>query len=138
MATGRRGRGGLRGTIVTTVGTNQFEACACGYETRFADRGRPRGQTVGLLPIGLVLMLCFVSLPDYAPLNPDRLGSSVRIVRYDRLSSSIRLVKYGRVVRAVNEVVAKSRRNPDEFALDSLRIRGATALAAGRYNSELE
>ena len=36
----------LRDTIVTS---DRFEAFACGHETRLADRGRKRGQTVASL-----------------------------------------------------------------------------------------
>ena len=36
----------VRGTIVTT---GRLEAFACAHETRFADQGRQRGQTVGSL-----------------------------------------------------------------------------------------
>ena len=46
------------------------------------------------------------------------------------------MVRYGRVLRAIKEVVAESGRNPDEFALHSLRIGGATTLAAGGDISE--
>ena len=43
--------------------------------------------------------------------------------------NSARVVRYGWTLRAVTEAVAKSGRNPDEFALHSLRIVGATTLA---------
>ena len=39
-------------------------------------------------------------------------------------------------IRDRKEVVAKSRRNPDEIALHSLRIGGAATLAVGRDISE--
>ena len=42
------------------------------------------------------------------------------------------MVRYGRALRAVKEVVPKSRRNPDEIALHPLRIGGAAALSVGR------
>ena len=49
-------------------------------------------------------------------------------------------MRYGRALRAVKEVVAESGRNldefADEFALHSLRIGGATTLAAGGDISE--
>ena len=41
-----------------------------------------------------------------------------------------------RALRAVKEVVAKSGRHPDEFAVRTLRIGGATTLAAGGDISE--
>ena len=81
-------------------------------------------------------MSCFLSLPDHAPLASYRLGSSVRVVRYGRLGSPVKIMRYGWALRAVKEVVAKSRRNPDEVALHSLRIGGAAALAVGRDISE--
>ena len=59
---------------------------------------------------------CFLGLPDHAPLASYGWDSSVRVVRY------------GRFLQAGKKVVAKS---PDEFALHSLRIGGATALTAG-------
>ena len=90
----------------------------------------------GAVPLRLVLMSCILSLADHAPLASYRLGSSVRAVRYGRWGSSVRVVRYGRALRAVKELVAKSRRNPDEFALHSFRIGGATALAAGGDISE--
>ena len=67
----------------------------------------------------LELMSCFSSLPDHAPLSSYRSDKSVRVVRY------------GRILRAIKELMAKSGQNLDEFALHSLRIFGATALAAG-------
>ena len=69
-------------------------------------------------------MSSFRNLPDHAPLASYRLDSSVRVVRY------------GRALRAVQEIVAKSCRNPDEIALHSMHIGGAAALAVGRDISE--
>ena len=77
----------------------------------------PESADGGGVALGLVLMSCFLSVLDHAP---PALGSSVRIVRYCR------------VLQAVKEVVAKSRRNPDENALHSLRSGGAAARAIGR------
>ena len=76
---------------------------------------RADGWAVALM---LELLLCFPDLSDRTPLASYRYGSSVRVVRY------------GRALRAVKEAVAKSGHNPDEFALHSLRIGGATTLAA--------
>ena len=84
----------------------------------------------------LVLMSCFLGLPDHAPLASYRLDSSVRVVRYGRWDSSVMVVRYGRVLRADKEVVANSSRNPDEIASPSLRIGRAAALAVGRDISE--
>ena len=105
------------------------------HETRFADRGRPKGQT-GAVVLRLELMSCFRSLPDHAPPASYRLGSSVRVVRSGRLGSPVRVVRYGRAFRAVTEVVVESCRSPGEIALHSLRIGGAAALAVGRDISE--
>ena len=69
-------------------------------------------------------MSCLPSLPDHAPVSSYRCGKSVRVVRY------------GRALRAIKELVARFGRNPDEFALHSLRIGGATTLAAGVDISE--
>ena len=82
--------------------------------SRWSDRGD--GRAVALR---LVLMSCFLGLPDHAPLASFGRDSSARVVRY------------GRVLPVVEKVVAKSRRNPNEFALHSLPIGGETALAAG-------
>ena len=84
----------------------------------------------------LMLMSCLLRLPDHASLASYRLGGSVRVVRCGRLGSPVKVVTYGRALREFKEVVAKSRRNPDNFALHSLRIGGATALAVGRDISE--
>ena len=118
--------GRSRGTRATR---NGFEAYAYGHETRFADRGRPTGADGGAVALRLMLMSCFLSLPDHAPLASYRLGSSVRVVRYGRVDSSLRFVRCGRALRAAKRVVAKLRRNPD--ALHSLCIGGATTLTAG-------
>ena len=48
----------------------------------------------------------------------------------------MRVVMYGRALRAVKELVAKSGRNPDDFALHLLPVGGATTLAAGGEISE--
>ena len=84
----------------------------------------------------MMLMSCSLSLPDHAPPAPYRLGGSVGVVRCGRLGSPVSVVRYGRTLRAAKEVVAKTRRNPDEIALHSLRNGGAAALAVGRDISE--
>ena len=86
----------------------------------------PERADGGGVALRMVLMSCFLSLPDHAPLASYRLGSSVRVVRYRRLGSPVSVVRYGRALRAVKEVVAKSRRNPDEIVLHSLRIGGSS------------
>ena len=78
----------------------------------------------GTVALMLELMSCFPSLPDRAPLSSYRCGNSVSVVRYSR------------TLRAIKELVAKSGRTPDEFAFHSLRIGGATTLAAGGDISE--
>ena len=74
----------------------------------------------GAVALRLVLMSRVLSLPDHAPPASYRLGSCVRVVRY------------GRAHRAVQEIVAKSRRYLDDIAQHSLRIGGAAAPAVGR------
>ena len=78
----------------------------------------------GAVALMLELMSYFPGLPDHAPLSSYQCGKAVRVVRY------------GRALRAIKEVVAESGRNPDGFALHSLRIGGATKLAAGGDISE--
>ena len=67
----------------------------------------------------LDLLSCFSSFPDHAPLSSYRSDKSIRVVTY------------GRALRAIKGLVAKSGRDADELALHSLRIGGATTLAAG-------
>ena len=78
----------------------------------------------GAVALVLEMMSCLQDLPDRTPLASYGFGSSARIVRH------------GRALRAVKEMVVESGRNPDEFALHSLRIGGATTLAAGGNISE--
>ena len=78
----------------------------------------------GAVALMLELMSYCPSLPDHAPLSSYRCGNSVRVARYSR------------AFRSIKELVAKFRRNPDEFALHSLRIGEATTLAAGGDISE--
>ena len=94
--------------------------------TRDEVRGSrsPESAEVGAVAFRLVLMSCFLGLPDHAPLALCGLGSSVRVVRY------------GRGLRAIKKVAAKSLRNHDAFAFASLRVGGATALVAKRDSSE--
>ena len=72
----------------------------------------------------LELMSCFSSLPHHAPLSSYRSAKSVSVGRY------------GRALRAITELMARSGLKLDEFALHSLRIFGATTLAAGGEISE--
>ena len=43
----------------------------------------------------------------------------------------VRLLRYGHALRAFRDIVANAERRPEHFALHSLRIGGATTLAAG-------
>ena len=78
----------------------------------------------GAVALGLELISCFSGFTDHAPLSSYRGGKSVWVVRY------------GCALRAIEELLAKSGQNFDEFALPSLRIFGATTLAAGGDISE--
>ena len=49
---------------------------------------------------------------------------------------TIILVPYGQALQAFTEIVKKSGRDPKDFALHSLRIGGASTLAAGEEVSE--
>ena len=64
-------------------------------------------------------MSCHRSLPASAPLSSYNCGKSVRVLRY------------GHALRAFRDIVANAGRRPEHFALHSLRIGGATTLAAG-------
>ncbi|CAM9891908.1 unnamed protein product [Pylaiella littoralis] len=70
------------------------------------------------------LMSCHPTLPDDAPLSSYRTSSGVRVVRY------------GRALQALREVVKLSGREQKDFTLHSLRIKGASTLAAGGGVSE--
>ena len=72
----------------------------------------------GVVALMLKLLSCFCGLSNHAALSSYGSGNSVRM-------------KYSRARRAIKELVAKSGRSPDEFSLHSLRIGGATTLAAG-------
>ena len=92
-----------------------------GVRTRTEVRGSKSSFRVdiGAVVLMLELVSCFSSLPDHAPLSSYRCDKSVRVVRY------------GRALRAMKELMEKSGRNPDEFALPSLPIGRATTLAPG-------
>ena len=94
--------------------------------TRTEFRGSKSSFRVygGAVALMLELMSCFSSLPDHAPLSSHRCYKSVRVMWY------------GRALRAIKELAAQSGRNPDEFALRSLRTGGATTLASGRHFPE--
>ena len=88
------------------------------------SQGRPFRVDGGAVFIVLELMACFRCFPDHAHLSAYRRVKAVRAVRY------------GRAFRATNEVVKKSGRNPEEFALHSWRVGGAATLATGGAMSE--
>ena len=67
----------------------------------------------------LALLSCHPTLPDSAPISSYRCGRQVRVVKYDQ------------ALRALRAIVERSGRNPEEYALHSLRIGGASTLAAG-------
>ena len=77
---------------------------------------RAGGGTVALM---VELVSCHRSLPTSAPLSSYNCGKSVRVLRY------------GHALRAFRDIVANAGRRPEHFALHSLRIGGATTLAAG-------
>ena len=65
------------------------------------------------------LLSRYPALPEHAPLASYRSDDGVRVWGC------------GQAMRALREIVAQSRRNRDEFAIHSLRIGGASVLAAG-------
>ena len=73
----------------------------------------------GAVALMVELMSCRRSLPASAPLSSYKSGKSVRVLRY------------GHALRAFRDIVANAGRRPEHFALHSLRIGGATTLAAG-------
>ena len=70
------------------------------------------------------LLSCHPTLPADAPLSSYRSGREVKVV------------KYSQALRSFRELVEKAGRNPKKFALHSLRIGGASTLAAGGEVSE--
>ena len=73
----------------------------------------------GAVALVLELLSLFPGFPDHASFSSYPSGIAVIMIRYDR------------ALRAVKKVVAKSSRNPDEFAVHSLLIGGAATLVAG-------
>ncbi|CAB1109801.1 unnamed protein product [Ectocarpus sp. CCAP 1310/34] len=82
---------------------------------------RANGGAVALMVASLS---CHATLPDSAPLSSYRSGQEVKVLKYDQ------------ALRALREIVERSGRNPKDFALHSLRIGGASTLAAGGAVSE--
>ena len=105
---------------------DQLQAGDVLVRTRDAVRGlgsslREGGGAVALL---VELLSIHPNLPSSAPLASFRESGRVAVW------------SYGQALRALREVVAKSRQDPAEFALHSLRIGGASRLAAGGGLSE--
>ena len=73
----------------------------------------------GAVALMVVLMSCHRSLPASAPLSSYNCWKSIRVLRY------------GHALRAFRDIVANAGRRLEYFALHSLRIGGATTLAAG-------
>ena len=71
------------------------------------------------------LMSWHRSLSASGPLFSYNCGKSVRVLRYDH------------ALQAFRDIVANAGRRPEHFALHSLRIGGATSLAAGGDVSEV-
>lgn len=100
---------------------DQGQAGSVIVRTRSAVRGPRSGLGTGGGAVALMVDLLsrYPALPERAPLASYRSDNGVRVWGY------------GQAMRALREIVAQSGRNPDEFALHSLRIGGASVLAAG-------
>ena len=94
--------------------------------TRYEISGPQSGYRAdgGAVALMVELMSCYATLPDDAPLSSYRIGREVKVL------------KYGQALQAFREIVKKSGRDPKGFALHSLRIVGASTLAAGGEVSE--
>ena len=73
----------------------------------------------GAVALVVELMSCHRSLLASAPISSYNCGKSVRVLRY------------GHALQAFRDIVANAGRRPEHFSLHSLRIGGATTLAAG-------
>lgn len=73
----------------------------------------------GAVALMVELLSCHPTLSDSAPLSSYRSGQGVQVWKYDQ------------ALRAFREIVEMSGRDPKKFALHSLRIGGASTLAAG-------
>lgn len=82
------------------------------------------GEGSGAFALMVALLLYHAELPDHTPL------CSCRSV------GPVRMWEYGQALRALREVDKQSGRNPKEYALNSLRIGGASTLATGGNMSE--
>ena len=112
---------------------DRIEVYFCGLKGDQEQRGNVRLRTRddvhgarsgykadgGAVALMVELLSCHPTLPYGVPLPAYRSGGQVHVWKYDQ------------ALRAFREVVEKSGRDPREFALHSLRIGGASALAAG-------
>ena len=94
--------------------------------TRGEISGPQSGYRAGGSAVALMveLMSCHATLPDDAPLSSYRIGLEVKVL------------KYSQALQAFREIVKKSGRDPKDLALHSLRIGGASTLAAAGEVSE--
>ena len=110
---GHKGDQGKRGDVRTRT-RDEAHGPRSGY--------RAGGGAVALM---LALLSCHPTLPDSAPLSSYRSGREEKVLKHDQ------------ALRALREIVERSGREPKDFALHSLRIGGASTLAAGGEVSEL-
>ena len=89
--------------------------------TREAVSGAHPGlrEVVGAVALMVGLLSCHPSFPGDAPFSSYRGWGGVRAWGY------------GQAMRALRGLVSETGGNPEEYALHSMRIRRATALAAG-------
>ena len=134
MATGPRGRGALKGHNGDKERVRS---------KRVRTRGKVRGSRSsdradgGVVALRFVLMSCFLGLLDHAPLALYRLDSFVRLVRYGRWDSSVAVVRYGRALRAVKEVVAKSKSQSQRVRLALVTYRRSNRARGTRRHVRL-
>lgn len=80
------------------------------------------------LEVELLVLSCHATLPNSAPLSSYRSGRT-----------AAKALRHGSALQAIRDVATKVERKPQDYALYSLRIGGATALllAAGRDISQI-
>ena len=91
---------------------DQAQAGSVIVRTRSEVRGpcSELGDGGGAVALVVALLSCFAALPEHAPLSSYRSGRQVRVWGYRQ------------ALRALREIVEKSGRKPEEYALHSLRI----------------
>jgi len=106
---------------------DQFQIGDVKVRTRDEVSGPRAGYRVngGAVALMVELLSLHATLPADAPLSSYRSGREVKVVTYNQ------------ALRAFRELVEKAGRDPKEFALHSLRIGGASTLAAGGEVSEM-